>query len=459
VRRQLMVGVVSAATIALLLASCGGRNVGDGGSGQSSTTSTPAIAISDAIKETFFGISVTALRQGLPWPVPASAPFPTAGKAVSGSYWAQVEPSKGTFDWEPIDNWLTAGKAARVTTFMYTFFETPEWASSNPSQPCSATQGHNILGCAAPPASMSDWEDFVTAVVSRYKGQIQYFELWNEPNVPTEFSGTVSQMVTMAQSAYRIIKSIDPAATVVAPSPSFGGVLSSDPNCANVSTCWLAAYFAAGGGEYADAVGFHGKACTSDVSLCSANNVACPADQLQECAGMPLINQIAGVRTVIAASSLPSKPIINTEGGWATNTALNSVPKATADQQASYFSRFFIVQASEDVQVAVLFDWCGCSLWTGLGPASAEPEILQAYAQTYKWLVGSTMGGPCTEDASSVWACHLTLPTGKQALIIWSDSASSYTPAGRYTSYQKLDDTTLTVSGAVPISILPELLQ
>lgn len=138
---------------------------------------------------------------------------------------------------------------------------------------------------------------------------------------------------------------------------------------------------------------------------------------------------------------------------------LNEVASgASGDQQAAYFSRFFIIQASENLKVTVLFDWCGCSVLTGLGTPAAEPEILQDYGQTYKWLVGSTMTQPCSQS-TSVWTCPLTVRGGKGALIVWSDSATNYTPAGSYTSYQQLNGTTSSISHTVPIGILPVLLQ
>jgi len=173
---------------------------------------------SPPLPSSFFGITVNS--SVTKWPVPVT--FGTAGKTAAGSttvgtYWAALEPSNGTYNWTPMDNLVAAAHAAGVGTIMYTFFETPTWASSNPTQSCSATANTGVYGCAAPPKNMNDWAAFVTAVVSRYKGEIQYYELWNEPNVSTEFSGTVEQMVAMAQVAYPIIKSTDPAATVLAP--------------------------------------------------------------------------------------------------------------------------------------------------------------------------------------------------------------------------------------------------
>jgi hypothetical protein len=42
-------------------------------------------------------------------------------------------------------------------------------------------------GTYAPPDDLSDWGDYVYTVVSRYKGRIRYYQLWNEPNIYPEW--------------------------------------------------------------------------------------------------------------------------------------------------------------------------------------------------------------------------------------------------------------------------------
>lgn len=45
----------------------------------------------------------------------------------------------------------------------------------------------NEGGTLAPPDDYADYGDFVYAVVSRYKGQIKYYQIWNEPNIYPEW--------------------------------------------------------------------------------------------------------------------------------------------------------------------------------------------------------------------------------------------------------------------------------
>ncbi|NOX60568.1 MAG: cellulase family glycosylhydrolase [Chloroflexi bacterium] len=45
----------------------------------------------------------------------------------------------------------------------------------------------NEVGTYAPPDDYQDFADFVVALVSRYKGRIRYYQLWNEPNIYPEW--------------------------------------------------------------------------------------------------------------------------------------------------------------------------------------------------------------------------------------------------------------------------------
>ncbi|HEY3290067.1 MAG TPA: hypothetical protein VGK87_08075, partial [Anaerolineae bacterium] len=53
----------------------------------------------------------------------------------------------------------------------------PKWAHA----------GYADLGEFGPPAKFDDYADYVAAVVTRYKGRIKYYQLWNEPNIFPEW--------------------------------------------------------------------------------------------------------------------------------------------------------------------------------------------------------------------------------------------------------------------------------
>jgi hypothetical protein len=56
---------------------------------------------------------------------------------------------------------------------------------SNP--PAWSRAAGDEMGTYAPPDDYADFGDFVHAVVSRYRGRIQYYQIWNEPNIYPEW--------------------------------------------------------------------------------------------------------------------------------------------------------------------------------------------------------------------------------------------------------------------------------
>jgi hypothetical protein len=56
---------------------------------------------------------------------------------------------------------------------------------SNP--PAWTRAGGDARGTFAPPDDLADWGDYVYTVVSRYRGRIHYYQLWNEPNIYPEW--------------------------------------------------------------------------------------------------------------------------------------------------------------------------------------------------------------------------------------------------------------------------------
>jgi len=408
------------------------------------------------VPASFFGISVAYLNVSPSWPL--TIPVGILGK-TEGTEWNDVEPSNGTYNWAPLDLTIADARSAGVTAFMYTFWSTPKWASSDPSQSCILTALENVTGCAAPPTNINDWDDFVRALVTRYSGQIRYFELWNEANLNETYSGSVSEMVTMAQHAYDDIKAIDPSALVLTPSVSRVGVLQYSPGCI-VSECWLAEFFKAGGGAYADGLAFHEYACFENDSACAELGIACPQGDIQACAGSPLTTVVSDIRSITATYGLSKLPLIDTEGGFPSDIISQNL-LGTSDQQAAFVARWFTMQAGDNVSTAVWFsEFPPQDGLLGFGTSAALSEINQGYAQTYDWLVGSTFDGPCALTGG-VWVCNLSLSGGASGEIVFADSSQApvqYSPPAGFAEYQDLNGSIYPLGVSLVVGIAPILL-
>ncbi len=68
-----------------------------------------------------------------------------------------------------------------------------------------------------PPEHNQDFADFVSAVVSRYKGKITYFQLWNEPNLLGEWGGPANarEYTELLKAGYIAAKQANPDAVIV----------------------------------------------------------------------------------------------------------------------------------------------------------------------------------------------------------------------------------------------------
>jgi hypothetical protein len=162
--------------------------------------------------------------------------------------WMEIEPDqKGVYwdarwqhsTWEKYDQIVALAEEygldilARLDT-------TPVWARpGNPSP-------------SAPPADVRDYGDFVAAFVQRYAGRIRYIQLWNEPNLASEWGDQPvdpQAFAALLAEGYRRAKAANPAVVVVA--PALAPTVEESP-WAQSELRYLEALYAAGAGASFD---------------------------------------------------------------------------------------------------------------------------------------------------------------------------------------------------------------
>src|SRR5215469_443013 len=190
-----------------------------------------------AINSELFGMHIHRIGSGTPWPSVSALPAWRLWDA--GVSWRQIERSRGVFDFTLLDMYVSIAQQHN-TELLLTLAYTPQWASQRPNEPSNGG-----AGASAPPADFHDWDDFVTALVTRYKGQIKAYENLNEANLPQYFTGTVTDQFTMLRDAYQIIKQVDSSATVLGMGYQGVGFEQLDQ------------LLAMGGGAYMDALSYH----------------------------------------------------------------------------------------------------------------------------------------------------------------------------------------------------------
>jgi len=473
----------AAVTIAFIsLIACGGSpsrpaNVGQGGGGGGGGGNT-----SGPVGPEFFDMHINNFSSALP----GSEGVPIHGVRLwdTQTSWATTNVADGVFNWNHLDQRVNQALSANLDV-LYDLARTPSFAqcsptntacgSGNSSIVCAYSSGDgsdNSPGDCFPPSDLNSdgsgtnqhWISWVTAVATRYKGQIAFYEIWNEPNIPEMWQGTTPQLIRMAADARCIIigdkgcsslstysqTAIDPSAKMLTPAFTFPVTDLGPYLSASISGV------TGTGSTLADVVAFHAYPGT----------------------GNPAENVLGDYHNVLQAMT-GTQPVFDTEGSWGRND--NGTANLTdADQQAAFTARYLMVLQSAGVQRVYWYGWDfrlsdDGDLWAPLG---TEPGLTSggltkagvAYQQTESWLAGATLSTPCSNNGS-IWTCGYTRSGGYQALAVWDKSqscsngtctTSTFTlpSSPQFTQYQDLAGNINAVSGGtVQIGAKPILLE
>lgn len=374
---------------------------------------TTVSAFAGEIPSTFFGLHILhAVNGTTPWP---SDQFGTLRLWDSGVDWHEINTSQGTYNWTNFDKWMTLAQQHNLEV-VYTFGRVPNWANGG-------------KGTTIPPSNMQYWDDFVRAVVTRSAGRVKYWEIWNEPNDTHFYNGDLQTLLTMAQHAQQIIKSIDPNAIILTPSPTW---------TSTAPYQWMTTWLQSGGGNYADIIAFHGYVNSSPENI----------DSLAQ-----------KMRDTMNANGQSGKQLWDTEASWSgSDSCTTSI--CDQDQQAAFLVRHYMLHLSRGVDRYLWYAWEDNwgTLWDATNGIH-KPGI--AYKNVYKWLVGASLSQACAANGGT-WTCGITRPNGYQGLVVWNPSASvSYTAASQYKQYRDMYGNTVTMpsNGAITVDYRPLLLE
>jgi hypothetical protein len=149
--------------------------------------------------------------------------------ADAGYYWLRQEfpwedieiHGKGDFEdrrhephrsaWEKYDH-LVATAEANGMELIVRLSNPPGWTRTQ-------GEGENNIDTFAPPDNIQDFADYVSAVVSRYKGRIRYYQLWNEPNIYPEWGSypiDPEAYVDLLKAGAEAARAADPEVVIIA---------------------------------------------------------------------------------------------------------------------------------------------------------------------------------------------------------------------------------------------------
>ena len=350
-----------------------------------------AAAVNDApVPREYFGLHIHRADQGTAWP---SVPFGSWRLWDSYVGWAQLEPTKGQWDFSRLDRYVAMAALTNVDVLL-PLGMTPRWASARPDEPSPYKPGN-----VAEPAQLADWADYVATVGKRYKGRIRHYEVWNEPSDRNHYSGSLETLVKLACEAKRVLTEIDPDIKVVSPASAGGGR----------HIAYLNSFLAAGGTKCIDIVGHHLYVFKQSPE-----------------AMVPLIRE---VKNVMAKNGVGHLPLWNTESGyWIENGDGTPDHRMVAKggwkrlglekESGEYLTQAFLLARAEGVD---RFYWYSWDNRYGLGmiePSNGQPKpMADAWRTLANKLIGATK--LTCKEAPNKWSCTFVQHSGEPAQISW----------------------------------------
>ena len=249
--------------------------------------------------------------------------------------WATVEPEPGQFRWVDPDNVVKAFSDQQLHILLR-IHGTPAWA-----RPEDSTLSH-------PADDLANFANFLTELVTRYRGQVAAYEIWNEPNLNYEWGNQQpdpAAYTEMLKTAYTAIKSVDPAALVIS-----GGLATTGNGSLTAygDLDFLQGMYDAGAQGYFDALGSHPYAYGLS-----------PAESNPD--GLSL-DRVVDQHELMVTNGDADTPIWATEVGWVLRTHWDLGEHASIGvseaQQAQYLTQAYAI-AQKDwpfVQAMFLFN-------------------------------------------------------------------------------------------------------
>ncbi|WP_151083191.1 hypothetical protein [Nocardioides cynanchi] len=326
-----------------------------------------------------------------------------------GVQWRDIEKSPGVYDFARLDQLVTAAQAAHESVTMVLAMTPSFYAPATPTDP---------------PGKLQHFTDFVSAVMHRYrsfhgKRGISSYQVWNEANISTFWTGSMTQMAKLSKIVHDVGNRVDPQATIVSP-PMVTRL--------GYQLDWLKKFYGMKLGgtpvwKFYDALGFSLYPLPT-----YGGRPGGPEDSMR---------QLGQVRSRLRSDHVPaSVPIWNTEVNYGLQTgSLGGTPATpiSSAKQASYVARTYLLNAAARVKRVYWYRYdlgafsSGATLANTLLSQPGSPSVVtpagRAFALVQKWMHGSLVGSgshaPCAKDRHGTYTCVVKDSSGTRR-IYWN---------------------------------------
>ena len=326
-----------------------------------------------------------------------------------GARWSEIETTKGHYDFAHLDDLVSEAQQHHAEVTMVVGW-TPSFYSSDPTK--------------LPATSIPQYRAFVKALMKRYKNfhgkrGIAAYEVWNESNISTFWTGSASEMAKLTKVMHDVRHRIDRHALVIAPSmvTRLGYQLKG-----------LSKY-------YHQRVG--GKPVWKYVDAVALSLY--PLPKYGSRTGVPedTIKQLRTVRGLLHRAGVPgSKPIWNTEVNYGLQSGSNggtAAAQISDAREASNVMRTYLLNAANGVKRVFWYRYnmtrlagggmLANTLLTDPDNSSTVTAAGRAYLRAQQWMHGTLLGTkrnpPCQHDKHGTYTCVVKDSSGKR-YIYWN---------------------------------------
>lgn len=120
--------------------------------------------------------------------------------------WSKCEKAKGVYDWKWLDVIIPDAASRGLSPWVELSYGNPIYEGGGEAK----LAGH----IPTSPEALIAWDNWVRAIVTRYKNQVPEWEIWNEPDLNKSHTGTEIGQFYIRTA--RIVKSVQPNARLMA---------------------------------------------------------------------------------------------------------------------------------------------------------------------------------------------------------------------------------------------------
>lgn len=357
--------------------------LGDVGSGSSASG---AVRLVSGYPEAFRGVNVSSEAFGIHAPVDWGRPAVGSSWVRmwdAGVSWAQMEPTQGNIDFSKLRASIESAESygARV---LYVLGDTPSWANGGRAGNFAPTSNDSAL-------------NFIRALKNEFGPRIGAYEVWNEGNLPTFWTGTQQQLGQLTKGMKDVL-----GGTSMLLAASTG---------TRATNAFVTNY-----GDYLDELAALGWPV--DGYTVHSYPVA-SAGPVQRAA------ELGQFKTLLALRGAPVKPIWDTELNYGL-AGLGEGRRAIDDATgAAYIAQSFIQSIQYGIDVTNWYLWTGTRGNFDLLGVQLDPSTPISIT-TWNNLRGILNGARMTRcvETGNVYACQFTDGARGQFTLMWTASGT-----------------------------------